>query len=59
MPTDLEDVIFQALTYEISDTAYLRRISRKAAKAVMAETNRLAEEAMDRARHEHVVRVLR
>lgn len=32
----IEDVIAQALTYEISDTAYLHRLSRKAAKAVIS-----------------------
>lgn len=42
----LEYVIFQALTYEVSDTAYLTRLSRKAAKAVMADLNALAERAV-------------
>lgn len=45
----LEDAIFQSLTHEISDTAYLQRLSRTAAKAVMAYINELAEEAMPRA----------
>jgi hypothetical protein len=42
----LEDVIAQALTGEISDTAYLQRLSRKAAKAVMDHINELSEAAM-------------
>ena len=47
----LEDVIFQALTYEVSDTAYLQRLSHKAAVAVLGYINRLAEEAMEEAQH--------
>ena len=45
----LEDVIFQALTMEVSDTAYLQRLSKKAAVAVMAHINELAERAMAKA----------
>jgi hypothetical protein len=42
----VEDVIYRALTNEISDTAYLRRLSRKAATAVMDDLDELADAAM-------------
>lgn len=45
----LEEVIYRALTNEISDTAYLRRLSRKAGKAAAAYINDLAQAAMEEA----------